>query len=178
MIAGGNFLKCEETRALDVINGLFSLLVNYHRFDAIMGRLDEIEKKLDTLSLKEVERPTQCGQDLLEIEDDWEPFIRISIYNQNFLAYCDIGSMVSSMPKTVYYSLKFESMVDYPFYHAHANGDVSKIVGKVNNIQVHFKNKNTLVDSIILESTTQGNIVLGRSFLKSWSALLMLRMAI
>ena len=169
MIAGGNFLECEETRALDVINGLSSFLVNDHRVDAIMDRLDEIEKKIDTLSLREVERPTQGGQDLLEIEGDWEPFIRIGIFNQNFLAYCDIGSMVSSMPKIVYDSVKFESMVDYPFYHAHANGDISKIVGKVNNVQVHFKDKNTSVDFIILESTNPGNIVLGRSFLKAMS---------
>ena len=112
-------------------------------------------------------RPTQGGQDLLEVEDDWEPFIRISIFNQDLLAYCDIGSMVSSMPKTVYDSLKLESMVDFPFYHAHANGDISKIVGKVNNVQVNFKDKNTPVDFIILESTNQGNIVLGRSFLKA-----------
>ena len=49
---------------------------------------------------------------------------------------CDIGSMVSTMPKTVYDSLNLESMVDFPFYHAHANGDVSKITGEVNNIQV------------------------------------------
>ena len=66
---------------------------------------------------------------------------------------------MSSMPKIVYDSLKLESMVDYPFYHAHANGDISNIVGKVNNIQVHFKDRNTLVDFIILESTIQGNIV-------------------
>ena len=78
---------------------------------------------IDMLSLKEVEKPIQGGQNLLEIEDDWEPFIRISIFNQDFLAYCDIGSMVSTMPKTVYDSLKLESMVDFPFYHAHANGD-------------------------------------------------------
>ena len=68
--------------------------------------------------------------------------------------------MVSSMPKTVYDSLKLESMVDYPFYHAHANGDISKIVGKVNNIQLHFNDKNTPVDFIILESTNQVNMCL------------------
>ena len=107
----------------------------------ITERLDSIERNIDALSLKEVERPTQGGQDLLEIKYDWKPFIRISIFNQDFLAYCDIGSMVSSMPKTVYDSLKLESMVDYPFYQAHANGDMSKIVGKVNNIQVTSRTK-------------------------------------
>ena len=85
LLAGGDFVECEETRALDIINGLSSFFVYDHGVDAIIDRLDEIEKKIDTLSLKEVERPTQGGQDLLEVEDDWEPFIRISIFNQDFL---------------------------------------------------------------------------------------------
>ena len=55
-------LECEETRALDIINGLSSFLVNGHGVDAIMDRLDEIEKKIDTLSPKEVEGPTQVGK--------------------------------------------------------------------------------------------------------------------
>src|SRR4051812_42011675 len=50
-----------------------------------------------------------------------EPFIRISIFNQDFLAYCDIRSMVSTMPKIVYNSLKLLSMVDLPCYLEHAN---------------------------------------------------------
>ena len=41
------------------------------------------------------------------------------------------------------------------------------VIGKVNDIQVHFKERNTPVDFIILESTSQGNIVLGRTFLKA-----------
>ena len=74
---------------------------------------------------------------------------------------------MSIMAKTVYDSLKLVNMVDFPFYHAHANGDISKIVGKVNDIQIHVKERNTPVDFIILESTSQGNIVLGRTFLKA-----------
>ena len=157
--------ECEETKDLDIINGFTSFFVYDHGVDAIIDRLDNIEKKIDALNLKEEERPIQGGQDLLEIEDDWEPFVRISTFNQYFLAYCDIGSMVSTMPKTVYDYLKLENMVDFPFRHAHANGDVSKIVGKVNNIQVQFRDKDIAVDFIILESTSQGNIVLGSNFL-------------
>ena len=53
-----------------VINGLSCFFVYDHGVDAIIDRLYEIEKKIDTLSLKEVERPTQGGKDLLEVEDD------------------------------------------------------------------------------------------------------------
>ena len=99
LLAGGDFIECEETTALDIINGLSSFFVYDHGVDAIIDRLDTIENKIDALDLKEVEKPTQVRQEILEIEDDWEPFIRISIFNQDFLSYCDIGSMVSTMPK-------------------------------------------------------------------------------
>ena len=74
---------------------------------------------------------------------------------------------MSIMPKFIYDSLGFESMIDFPFYHAHANGNTSKIVGRVNNVQVRFKNKETPIDFIILEPTVKGNIILGRSFLRA-----------
>ena len=76
------------------------------------------------------------------------------------------------MPKFIYDSLGFESMIDFHFYHAHANGNTSKIVGRVNNVQVHFKNKETPIDFIILEATVKGNIILGRSFLRTVGAII------
>ena len=57
-------------------------------------------------------------------------------------------------------------MIDYPFYHSHANGTISKILGRSNGIHVVFRNKMFPIDFIILEKF-QGNIVLGRSFLKA-----------
>ena len=135
-LAEGNFIECEGTKALDIINGLSSFFVYDHGVDAIIDRLDFIEEKIVDLDLKEVEKPKTIREEILEIEDDWEPFIRISIFNKDFLAYCDIGCMVSTMPKTVYNSLKLVSMVNLPCYHEHGNGDIYEIQGKVDNIQV------------------------------------------
>ena len=56
------------------------------------------------------------GKDILQLENDQEPFVRIEIYDQIFLAFCDIGSSMSIMPKFIYDSLKFESMIELPFY--------------------------------------------------------------
>ena len=108
-------------------------------------------EKIVALDLKEVEKPTPIREEILDIEDDWEPYIRISIFNQDFLAYCDIGSMVSTMPKIVYDSLKLVSMVDLPCYHEHANGDIFEIQGKVDIIQVQFSKRDAAVDFIILK---------------------------
>ena len=66
----------------------------------------------------------------------------------------------------VYDSLTYNNMIDYPFYHSHANGNISKILGRANGIHVVFRNKVFPIDFIILEKF-QGNIVLGRSFLKT-----------
>ena len=129
-LVGGIFLDCEETKAFNAINGLVSFFVDDNAISDINYKLDKILKKLDVLSLKEIGRPLQDGKTLTELENDWEPYIRIQIDNQNFIAFCDIGSMLSTMPKIVYDSIKCESMIDYPFYHPHANESISKIIGK------------------------------------------------
>ena len=46
LLAGGNFLRCDEAKALDIINGLSSFFVYDHGIDAIIDRLSTIEKKI------------------------------------------------------------------------------------------------------------------------------------
>src|SRR3954463_6827204 len=166
LLAEGDFLECDEARALEIIHGLSSYLV-YDGLDTVIDRIATIEKKLDALDLKEVEKLKPPKKEILEIEDDWEPFVRIVIFNQNLLAYCDIGSMVSTMPKTVYDSLRLVSMVDLPCFHDHSNGDLYEIKVDVKNLQVQFGKRDAAVDFFIMESTNQGNVVLGRDFLRA-----------
>src|SRR3954470_23513227 len=101
---------------------------------------------------------------MLEIDDDWEPFVRISISNQDFLDFCDIGSMVSKMPKIVYDSLKL-NMDNLSSYNEHANGDISEFKGKVKEVQVALLDRVATMDFFIMEPN-QSNIVLGRDFLR------------
>src|SRR3954467_10542067 len=102
---------------------------------------------------------------MLEIYDDWKPFVRIIISNQDFLAFCDIGSTVSTMPKLVYDSLKLD-MDKLSSYHEHANGDISEIKGKVKEVQVTFLKRVATMDFFVVEPN-QSNIVLGRDFLQA-----------
>ena len=69
--------------------------------------------------------------------------------------------MVSTMTKTVYDSLKLVSMVDLPCFHHYSNGNLYEIKGEVNNLQVQFGKRGAEVDFFIMESTNQGNVVLG-----------------
>ena len=97
LIAEGYFLECDEARGLEIIHGLSSYFI-YDGLDTVVDRIATIEKKLDALDLKEVGKLKPPKKEILEMEDDWEPFVRIFIFNQNLLAYCDIVSMVSTMP--------------------------------------------------------------------------------
>ena len=45
LLAGGYFIECEETKALDIINCLSSFFVYDHGVDAIIDKHDVIEKK-------------------------------------------------------------------------------------------------------------------------------------
>src|ERR1041384_3589305 len=94
LIVEGDFLECDEARALEIMHCLSCYFV-YDGLDTIVDRITTIEKKLDALDLKGVEKPNPPRGEILEIENDWEPFVRIVISNQNFLAFCDIGSTVS-----------------------------------------------------------------------------------
>ena len=85
---------------------------------------------MDDLDLRKVAELKFNKKEMLEIDDDWEPIVRISISNQDFLALCDIGSMVSTMPKRFYDPLKL-NMDNFSSYHEHTNGDISEIQGKV-----------------------------------------------
>src|ERR1043165_2440462 len=55
LIAEGNFLECDEARALDIIHGLSGYFV-YDGLDTVVNRIATIERKLDALDLKEVEK--------------------------------------------------------------------------------------------------------------------------
>src|SRR3954463_9213076 len=126
LIAEGDFLQCDEARALEIIHGLSSYFV-YDGFDTVIDRIATIEKRMDVLDLKEVEKPKPPREEILEIENDWEPFVRIVISNQNFLAFRDIGSMVSIMPRIIYDSMNLANMENFAYFHEHSNGDISEI---------------------------------------------------
>src|SRR3954467_14621963 len=55
LIAEGDFLECDEARALEIIHGLSSYFV-YDGLDTFIDRIATIEKKLDALDLKGVEK--------------------------------------------------------------------------------------------------------------------------
>ena len=95
------FLECEDIKALSTINYMVRFLSEDNDKKTIYDKLEKIIELVGKLKLDEVERPLQISQVFTELENDWEPYIKISIDNQNFMACCDLGSMISTMPKVV-----------------------------------------------------------------------------
>src|SRR4051812_42587247 len=54
-IAEGDFLECEEARALDILHDLSSYFVYDRSIDIVVDRLATIEKRMDALDLGKVE---------------------------------------------------------------------------------------------------------------------------
>ena len=52
LLAGGNFLRCDEVKALDIIDGISSYFIYHHGIDAILDSLAAIERRIDALDLK------------------------------------------------------------------------------------------------------------------------------
>src|ERR1041385_4829804 len=57
IIAEGDFLECDEARALDIIHGLSSYFVYDHSFGTVIDRVATIENIIDALELRKVEKP-------------------------------------------------------------------------------------------------------------------------
>ena len=74
--------------------------------NGILDRLDKIENILCNLNLNEMEESSK-NYKTLEIYGDWEPYVDIEINDKRFLSYCDIGSMMSTMPRMVFDTMNF-----------------------------------------------------------------------
>ena len=123
IMVGEPFSTFDTEQAYKILNGLsyFSLVDEA----GVLTRLDKIERSLNNLDLGNHAKE----QPLVELKNDWEPFIEIIIGSEKFHAYCDLGSPMSIMPKIVYNLLKLDGMVDYPVFHFHANGTIMKSLG-------------------------------------------------
>ena len=131
-MVGGSFVEYDEIKSLHIIDGLVTFPMNT-KIDGITDRLGKIENILRNPNVKKKEEALKSDQ-ILEIEGDREPYVKIEIKEQTFLAYCDVGSMMSTMPKMVFDALNFGNLFDYPFYHTHSDGSCSKIYKRINEV--------------------------------------------
>src|SRR3954463_11923151 len=67
IIAEGDFLECDEARALDILHSLSSYFVYDLSIDTLIDRLATIVKSMDALDLREIEKLKSNKKEMLEI---------------------------------------------------------------------------------------------------------------
>src|ERR1041385_9324552 len=72
IIAEGDFLECDEVRALNILHCLSSYFVYDRSIDTVIDRLATIEIRLDALDLSKVEELKSNKKEMLVIDNDWE----------------------------------------------------------------------------------------------------------
>ena len=96
IMVGEPFFTFDTEQAYKILNGLaYFFLVDEA---GVLSRLDNIERPLNDINLSNHAKE----QPLVELKNDWEPFIEIIIGSEKFHAYCDLGSPMSIMPKIVF----------------------------------------------------------------------------
>src|ERR1041385_6479812 len=65
IIAEGEFLECDEARALDILHGLSSYFVYDRSIETVVDRLITIKKRMDALDLRKVEEIRSNKKEML-----------------------------------------------------------------------------------------------------------------
>ena len=165
-MVGGTFFKHDAEKAYKILNGL----AQFPQEDrtGVLTRLDKIEESLKSLTLD----PHSKEPLHVELKNDWEPFVELSIGGEKFRAYCDLGSCISVMPKIVYDILKLAPLENCDLDVHFADSSMKKSLGKVDDVLIMVNNNLVPVEFVVLdiECNPSCPIVLGRPFLRTVGA--------
>ena len=98
VMVGEKFSEYDAIKAFRIINEL-AIFPMMDKTDKVIEKLEKMEKTLNDLAVSENESTSEIKQPLAVMKDDWEPFIKIEIDHQNFLAYCDLVPLLQSCQK-------------------------------------------------------------------------------
>ena len=102
---------------------------------------------------------------------NWYPFVKIEINGKRFNAICDMTEF-SIMPKTIYKSLGLWGLSKSASYLKLADNSSKIPLGKIEDVQTNFCGNLFPIDYYVVECIGEGQITLGRSFLKSAGAII------
>ena len=98
-IAEGDFLECDEARSLEIIHGISSYFVYDQGFNTVIDRLATIEKRIDALELKEVEKPKTPREEIFEKEGDWNLLLKLVSLTKTYLLIVILDPWFLPCPK-------------------------------------------------------------------------------
>ena len=102
---------------------------------------------------------------------NWYPFVKIEINGKRFNAICDMTEF-SIMPETIYKSLGLWGLSESASYLKLADNSSRVPLEKIEDVQTKFCRNSFPIDYYVVECIGEGQITLGRSFLKSVGAII------
>src|SRR5215216_2841408 len=131
-----------------------------HIVDAMMKALEE---KLEL----EVSIPRK-------LHDEWEPTIKFQIKNYECFALCDLGSSVSTIPKSLCDVLGLTDIEECSLNLHLADSTIKKPMGRINDFLILANRNYVPIDFIVLDIDCNPScpIILGRPFLRTIGAVI------
>ena len=124
----------------------------------------------------------QSYEEKLELEvsipkklyDEWEPTIKIKIKYHECYALCDLGTSVSTIPKTLCDIVGFHDLDDCSLNLHLADSTIKNPMGRINDVLIIANRNLVSVDFIVLDIDCNLScpIILGRSFLRTIGAII------
>src|ERR1043165_4320201 len=105
----------------------------------------------------------------INLEDGWDPMIRIKLNNFSCFALCDVGDSTSVMPKGMYDMLELKPFDPCTFGVRLVDSSVKKPLGKIDNVLIIVNDNYVPVDFTIMDIECEPScpIILGRPFLRT-----------
>src|SRR3954467_787978 len=101
------------------------------------------------------------------LEDGWDPMIKIKLNNFSCYALCDVGASTSVMPKIIYDMFELKPFEPCSFGVSLVDSSVKKPLGKIDDVLIIVNDNYVPVDSTIMDIECEPScpIILGCPFL-------------
>ncbi|KAK1650265.1 hypothetical protein QYE76_068070 [Lolium multiflorum] len=112
-----------------------------------------------------------------KLEDGWEPIIKMKFNDFECNALCDLGAIISVMPKKIYDMLDLPPLKNCYLDVNLADNVKKKPLGRIDNVHITVNNNLVPVDFVVLDIECNAScpIVLGRPFLRTVGAVIDMR---
>ena len=108
------------------------------------------------------------------LEDGWDPMIKIKLNNFSCFALCDVGSSTSVMPKRMYDMLELKPFDPCSFGGRLIDSSIKNPLGKIGDVLIIVNDNYVPVDFLVMDIECDPScpIILGRHFLRTVGAII------
>src|ERR1041385_7757786 len=108
------------------------------------------------------------------LDDGWDPIIKIKLNNFSFYALCDVGVSASVMPKRMYDMLNLKPFDTCSFGVRLVDSSVKKPLGRMDDVLIIVNDNYVLVDFLVMDIECDPScpLILGRPFLRIVGAII------